>query len=159
MGFSRQEYWRGLLCPSPGDLPDPGIEPVSLTSHALAGRSFTTTATWEALRIHTKHKTKQTEVFSGRLVHRTQCFHCCGPGFNPRSGQWDPASCELAAKIKILNKNKKAERSKSSIKIKHLDGRVMCLIRHMCIIKTQSPDSHSIALVFDIPINQGMSMP
>ena len=29
MGFSRQEYWRGLLFPSPGDLPDPGIEPRS----------------------------------------------------------------------------------------------------------------------------------
>ena len=28
-GFSRQEYWSGLPCPSPGDLPDPGIEPVS----------------------------------------------------------------------------------------------------------------------------------
>ena len=32
----------------PGDLPDPGIEPVSLKSPALAGRSFTTSATWEA---------------------------------------------------------------------------------------------------------------
>ena len=29
MGFSRQEYWSGLLCPPPGDLPDPGIEPTS----------------------------------------------------------------------------------------------------------------------------------
>ena len=29
MGFSRQEYWRGLPCPPPGDLPHPGIEPVS----------------------------------------------------------------------------------------------------------------------------------
>ena len=32
MGFSRQEYWSGLLCPPPGDLPDPGIKPASLTS-------------------------------------------------------------------------------------------------------------------------------
>ena len=31
MGFSRQEYWSGLPIPSPGDLPDPGIEPVSPT--------------------------------------------------------------------------------------------------------------------------------
>ena len=31
MGFSRQEYWSGLPFPSPGDLPDPGIEPVSPT--------------------------------------------------------------------------------------------------------------------------------
>ena len=47
-GFSKQEYWTGLLCPSPGDLPDPGIKPVSLTSLAFAGRFFTTSATWEA---------------------------------------------------------------------------------------------------------------
>ena len=35
MGMSRQEYWSELPCPSPGDLPDPGIEPVSLVSPAL----------------------------------------------------------------------------------------------------------------------------
>ena len=29
MGFSRQEYWSRLLCPPPGDLPNPGIEPKS----------------------------------------------------------------------------------------------------------------------------------
>ena len=38
MGFSRQEYWSGLPCPSPGDLPDPGIEPAS---PALADGFFT----------------------------------------------------------------------------------------------------------------------
>ena len=36
MGFSRQEYWSGLQFPSPGNLPDPGIEPVSVMSPALA---------------------------------------------------------------------------------------------------------------------------
>ena len=36
MGFSRQEQWSGLLFPPPGDLPDPGIEPTTLTSPALA---------------------------------------------------------------------------------------------------------------------------
>jgi len=46
-GSSRQEYWSGLPCPSPGDLPDLGIEPASVTSPALAGEHFTTT--WEAL--------------------------------------------------------------------------------------------------------------
>ena len=45
MGFSRQEYWSGLSCPSPEDLPDPGFEPVSLTSPALAARFITTSAT------------------------------------------------------------------------------------------------------------------
>ena len=49
MGFSRQEYWSGLPCPPPGDLPDPGIEPVSITSPALAGRLFTTSTNREAL--------------------------------------------------------------------------------------------------------------
>ena len=42
MGFSRQEYWCGLPCPPPGDLPRPGIEPLSLVSPALAGGFFTT---------------------------------------------------------------------------------------------------------------------
>ena len=36
MGFSRQEYWGGLPFPSPGDLPDPGIEPGSPASEADA---------------------------------------------------------------------------------------------------------------------------
>ena len=41
MGFSRQEYWGGLLFPSPGDLPDPGIEPGSpaLEADALTSES------------------------------------------------------------------------------------------------------------------------
>ena len=48
MGFSRQEYWSGLPCPPPGDLPNPGIKPRSLRSPALAGRRFTTSAIGEA---------------------------------------------------------------------------------------------------------------
>ena len=48
LGFSRQEYWSGLPFPSPGDLPDPGIEPESLMFPALAGRFFTTSATLDS---------------------------------------------------------------------------------------------------------------
>ena len=68
MEFSKQEYWSGLPFASLGDLPNPGIklrspalqanslpseppgkmEPTSLMSLALAGRFFTTNATWEA---------------------------------------------------------------------------------------------------------------
>ena len=48
MEFSRQEYWSGLPCPPPGDLPDPGIKSTSLVSPGLAGRFFTTSTTWEA---------------------------------------------------------------------------------------------------------------
>ena len=57
--FSRPEYWSGLPCTPPGDLPDPGIEPVSSESPALSGSFFlfvcfgvcfffTTSDTWEA---------------------------------------------------------------------------------------------------------------
>ena len=42
MGFSRQECWSGFPFPSPGDLPNPGIEPTFLASPALAGRFFAT---------------------------------------------------------------------------------------------------------------------
>ena len=42
MGFPRQEYWSGLPFPSPGDLPDPGMESVSPATPTLAGRFFTT---------------------------------------------------------------------------------------------------------------------
>ena len=50
MGFSRQEYWSGLPFPTPGDLPDPGTEPMSLISLALADGLFTTSATCEATK-------------------------------------------------------------------------------------------------------------
>ena len=59
MGFSRQEYWRGLPCPPPGDLPNPGIELESLMSSALARGFFffflTTSATWVTLSIIIVH--------------------------------------------------------------------------------------------------------
>ena len=48
MEFSRLEYWNEFPCPPPEDLPDPGIEPTSLTSPALAGKFFITSATWKA---------------------------------------------------------------------------------------------------------------
>ena len=47
MGFSRQENWNGLVCPSPGDLPDPGIKPTCLMFPALAGGFFTTRVSWQ----------------------------------------------------------------------------------------------------------------
>ena len=47
MGFLRQKYWGGLPFPSPGDLPDPGLEP------ALAGGFFTTELPWKPFLYHT----------------------------------------------------------------------------------------------------------
>ena len=51
--FSRKEYWSGLPCPPPGDIPHSGTEPASFICPALAGRFFTTSKTWEAQNIHT----------------------------------------------------------------------------------------------------------
>ena len=48
MGFSRQEYWNGLPCPPPGNLPDPGLKSMSFKHSALAGGFFTSSATQEA---------------------------------------------------------------------------------------------------------------
>ena len=50
--FSRQKYWSGLPFPFPGDLPNPGIEPESIASSALASGLFTTNTTWEASWFH-----------------------------------------------------------------------------------------------------------
>ena len=83
MGFSRQEYWCGLLCPPPGNLPNPGIKPAPLTSPALAGRFFTTRATWEALKASIRSVKKEVyREFLGNPVVRTLPFHCQRPPFN-----------------------------------------------------------------------------
>ena len=50
MEFSRQEYWSGLPLPTPGDLPDPGVEPESLVSPTLGGGFFTTAAAAKSLQ-------------------------------------------------------------------------------------------------------------
>ena len=47
MGSSRQEYWSGLPCSPPGDLPDPGMEPTSSESPALAGGFREACGWWE----------------------------------------------------------------------------------------------------------------
>ena len=49
LGFSRQEYYNGLPCPPPGNLPTSGIKPTSPVLPALAGEFSTTSATWEEL--------------------------------------------------------------------------------------------------------------
>ena len=66
--FSRQEYWIGLRCLPPGDLPDPGIEPESLVSPALAVGFFTTRTTWEA-SVLSIWPTKIKTLFHTKLAH------------------------------------------------------------------------------------------
>ena len=77
MGFSRQDYWSGLPCPSPGDLPDPGSKPASFTSYALAGRLFTIKATREApMKFPLKTKYRTTVLASNLIIgHISQENH------------------------------------------------------------------------------------
>ena len=71
MRFSSQEYWGGLLCPPPGDLPDPGTELASLMSPALAGWSFTTSASWEALT-NTSKTYQMSDIYNIALSRKQQ---------------------------------------------------------------------------------------
>ena len=72
--LSRQEYWSGLPCPSPGDLPNPRTEPMSLMSPTLAGRFFTSWATWE---VRGKFRSVQVNrlVVSNSLQHPWTATH------------------------------------------------------------------------------------
>ena len=70
MGVSRQEYWNGLPCFSPGDLPNPGIKPEPLMSPALACGFLTTSGTWEA-----QFNSKWSEV--SEVAH--SCPTLCNP--------------------------------------------------------------------------------
>ena len=80
MGFSRQEYWSGLPCCPPGDLPGLGTEPISLTFVALAGRFFATSATWEAhLQYITRYDSLPTPVLLPGKSHRQRSMVGCSP--------------------------------------------------------------------------------
>jgi len=90
MEFSRREQWSGVPFPTAGDLPDPGIEPVSLVSPALAGRLFTISATWEALWTVVLNPKESVEYLHGPLPlalpclpvlesSGTICFSICPP--------------------------------------------------------------------------------
>ena len=69
-GFSRQEYWSGLPCPLPGDLPDPGVETMSLTYTCIHRQVFfTTSANWEARGMMYILQNEVTKV----LTHEVNC--------------------------------------------------------------------------------------
>ena len=95
-GFSRQEHWSGLPCPPPGDLPHPGIKPVSLRSPALVGDFFTTSATWEALPMRAAAR-KGKEQLEGILSFSLSISHTPGvcptaPGENSDEAvRWESA--------------------------------------------------------------------
>ena len=67
LGLFRQEYWSGLPIPSRGDLPDPGIEPVS---PALAGGFFTPDPPGKPLEHYLNLKTEQDPAASLSLPNK-----------------------------------------------------------------------------------------
>ena len=95
MAFSRQEYWSGLPCPPPGDLPHPGTKPASLVSPAWAGRLFTTSATWEAIHLHALSRSVMTNsVTHGLQPARLLCPRD-SPGKNTGVGIHFPSPGDL----------------------------------------------------------------
>ena len=79
MGFPRQEYWSGLPFPPPGGLPNPGIEPASPVSPALAGRFFffffTSEPPGKTLQVLLATKTPQFAWDSVTKYHRLGGFN------------------------------------------------------------------------------------
>ena len=68
-GIFQARILGGLPFPPSGDLPNPGIEPSSLTSPALAGRFFTTSATWEE-KVWSIYKMKEYEIIKKNIASR-----------------------------------------------------------------------------------------
>ena len=94
MGFSRQEYWSRLPCPPPGDLPKPGIKPMSLTFPALAVGFFTASATWEAQPHFRSIKNKQCNEMVSLTIFEScpswkysSCFVCVKPNIEGKNGK------------------------------------------------------------------------
>ena len=75
MGFSRQEHWSGLPYPPPGDLPDPWVEPGSLTTPPLISGFFTTSATCQIIAFYTLNN-----------LHFCQLWNVCDPWMKALAG-------------------------------------------------------------------------
>ena len=98
MGFSRQRYWNGLPFPTPGDLPDPGMEPVSLRSLALAGGFFTASTTWEAhCRTHWLHSWVFTQENWVPCAYKKHIIWMCLAVFVIIAPKWKPT--QMAIKV------------------------------------------------------------
>ena len=94
MGFSRQEYWSGLPCPPPGDLPNPGIKP---KFPALADRFFTTEPPGNSLPVSVLGARTPVLVLSHSI-----CHHGRVPLDLPGLDVWDSVTCEVFSRFEAL---------------------------------------------------------
>ena len=98
MRFSRQEYWSGMSFPPPGDLPNPGIEPRSLSSPALAGRFFTTKPPGKPQRNRTNHQRKVREKETRKAGEKSRdcgVLEASGKGISRRGAILRPCDMRL----------------------------------------------------------------
>ena len=99
MGFSRQEYWSGLLFPTPVDLPDPGIKSMSLKSPGLAGRLFTT---WSAsFPSHLSSECCQSSLLNTNQALDSSSLHLLHPPTLP----WVTQALELWFRVRIRSRS------------------------------------------------------
>ena len=98
LGFSRQEYWCSLPFPSPGDLPDPGME---LESPALAGWFFTTEPNWGHISINAQ--IMMWDPFLSMQVFRAPCVYleCFWETRGVTSGAWRESVLVLMRDVSI----------------------------------------------------------
>ena len=114
MEFSKQEYWSGLPFPTPGDLCNPGIEPVSLAYSALAGGFFITVPpgkTPSYLSWWQLHSSDCPESIESLLVHlfslivhhpSFRSFWWCHLWNRPESAEFSPASLVICLLVTQL---------------------------------------------------------
>ena len=111
MGFSRPEYSSGLPCPTPWHLSDPGIEPLSLMSPALAGGFFTTSTTWETLYV-------EYIMWNARLDESQTGIKLAGGNINNlRYADDTTLKAESEEKLKSLLMKVKEESEKAGLKL------------------------------------------
>ena len=113
MELPRPEYWSGLPCTPPGDLPDPGIKPVSQMSPSLADRFFTT-------------------ITPGKPIHNIGCFKFKNINSNCSELLWAHNMMKISVyfvqiiscKITILEDKK----NRVSLTFTSLQDRIMCVM-------------------------------
>ena len=96
--FSKQEYWSGFPCPSPADLPDPGVKPASPVAPALAYRFFTTEPPRKPSPPTVKHEKK------GRGKQQTQTTQETVDHANDNKGNRKESE-KLFSLLKVLQGN------------------------------------------------------